>query len=109
MPTATPTLRNGLEFETTFLVNPKQDSEFRFRATHIDGKRAPKVILCSDPRIQPGELCRVRVTSNKKPASKDRGHVEVAYLGQVAFRLDDSLYVDPMLATAIYMHAGDQV
>ncbi|MBK7670566.1 MAG: MoxR family ATPase [bacterium] len=98
MPTATPALRNGLEFETTFFVNQKTDSEFRFRATHMDGKRAPKVILCSDPRIQPGQLCRVRVTSIKKPASKERGHVEVAYLGQVTFRLDDSLYVDPVLA-----------
>lgn len=98
MPSASPPVKNGLEFETTFFVNQKADSEFRFRATHIQGRRAPKVILCSDPRIQPGQLCRVRVVSVKKPASKERGHIEVEFIGQVTFRLDDSLYVDPMLA-----------
>ena len=88
----------GLEFETTFYGNPKKDSPFRFRATHMDGKRAPKVILCDDSRIQPGQLCRVRVTSIKKPASKERGRIEVAFLSHVTFRLDDSLYVDPVLS-----------
>lgn len=88
----------GSTFETTFFANPKKDSAFRFRATHIDGKRAPKVILCDDPRIQPGQLCQVRVTSIKKPASKDHGHLEVEFLRQVTFRLDDSLYVEPLLA-----------
>jgi nitric oxide reductase NorQ protein len=64
----------------------------------VDGKRAPKVILCDDARIQPGQLCKVRITSIRKPASQDRGHIEVEYLGQVSFRLDDSLYVDPVLS-----------
>ena len=91
-------VRVGLEFETVFYANPKKQSTFRFRATHIDGKRAPKVVLCDDPRVQPGQLCRARVTSIKKPASKDRGHIEVEWLAQVTFRLDDSLYVEPMLA-----------
>ena len=91
-------IKNGLEFETTFYVNPKTESPFRFRASHMDGSRAPKVILCNDPRIQPGQLCRVRVSSIKKPASKDRGHIEVDFLSQVTFRLDDSLYVEPMMA-----------
>ena len=90
-------LKDGFEFETIFYSNPKKESAFRFRATHINGKRAPKVILCNDARIQPGQLCRVRVTSLKKPASKDRGHIEVEFLSQVAFRLDDSLYVEPIL------------
>jgi len=93
-----PRLKNGLEFETTFYANPRSEIAFRFRATHLDGKRAPKVILSDDPRIQPGQLCRVRVTSIKKPASKDRGHLEVQFLSKVAFRLDDSLYIEPMLA-----------
>ena len=88
----------GLVFETSFYSNPKKKSPFRFRATHIDGKRAPKVVLCDDARIQPGQLCRVRVTSIKKPASKDRGHIEVEFLSQVTFRLDDSHYVEPILA-----------
>lgn len=88
----------GTTFETTFFSNPKKDSSFRFRATHINGKRGPKVILCDDPRVQPGQLCQVRITSIKKPAAKDRGHIEVEFLRQITFRLDDSLYVDPLLA-----------
>jgi len=91
-------LKNGFEFETIFYSNPKKESPFRFRATHINGRRAPKVILCDDPRIQPGQLCRVRISSLKKAASKERGHIEVEFLSQVTFRLDDSLYVDPILA-----------
>jgi len=93
----TPKLKNGLEFETTFYTNPRKDSPFRYRATHMDGKRAPKVILCDDRTIQPGQLCRVRVTSIKKPAAKDRGHMEVEHLGLVTFKIDDSLYVDPLV------------
>ena len=91
-------LKDGFEFETIFYSNPKKESPFRFRATHVNGKRAPKVILCDDARIQPGQLCRVRVASVKKPASKERGHIEVEFVAQVAFRLDDSLYVEPILA-----------
>ena len=91
-------LKSGFTFETILYSNPKKESEFRFRATHINGKRAPKVILCNDPRVQPGQLCRVRITAIMKPASKDRGHIEVEFLSQVTFRLDDSLYVDPMLS-----------
>ena len=34
----------GAVMEATFLVNPKRESGFRFRATHLDGKRAPKVV-----------------------------------------------------------------
>lgn len=95
---AEPSLKIGSKFETTFYNNPKKESSFRFRATHINGKRAPKVILSDDPRIQPGQLCRVRVRSIRKPVSKDRGSIEVEFLSQVTFRLDDGLYVDPILA-----------
>jgi nitric oxide reductase NorQ protein len=91
-------IRQGLEFETVFHANPRKESPHRFRATRIDGVRAPKVILCDDPRIQPGQPCRVRIVSIKKPASRDRGHLEVEFLCQVSFRLDESLYVDPLLA-----------
>jgi nitric oxide reductase NorQ protein len=92
------TLKVGLEFQTVFYTNPKKESAFRFRATHIDGKRAPKVILSDDARIQPGQCCRVRVTAVKKAASRDRGHAEVELVRQVNFQLDDCLYVDPLLA-----------
>jgi len=30
-------MKNGLEFETVFYSNPKSDSRFRFRATHLGG------------------------------------------------------------------------
>jgi len=88
----------GVTFETVFYSNPKKDSAFRFRATHADGKRAGKVILCNDRRIQTGKVCRVRVTSVKKPGTMERGYIEVEFLAQVNFKLDDSFYVDPLLA-----------
>jgi len=92
-----PKVKNGDVVEAVFYNNPKKESPFRFRATHMNGRRAPKVVLSNDPSIQPGQLCRVRILSVKKPTSKDRGHIEVEYLGKVRFRLDDSLYIDPIL------------
>jgi len=93
--------KNGDTFETIFYANPRKESPFRFRATHMDGSRAPKVILCDDSRIQPGKLSRVRIASIKKPDAKDRGHIEVVFESQVTFRLDDSLYVDPLVAKTL--------
>ena len=43
----------GSTMETTFWANPVEGSGYRFRATHLDGKRAPKVVLCDDPRKLP--------------------------------------------------------
>lgn len=91
-------LKIGFEFETVFYANPKKESAFRFRATHIDGQRAPKVILSNDAQIQTGQVCRVRVASIKKPGARERGHIEVAFVSQPRFRLDDGVYVDPMVA-----------
>ena len=51
-------IKIGTIFETTFYTNPKTESPFRYRATHIDGRRAPKVILSDDARIQPGKICQ---------------------------------------------------
>ncbi len=93
----TPGIKVGQTFETSFFLNPKSDSPHRFRATTLNGKRAPKAIFCSDPEIQPGKLCKVRVTSIKSPASKNRGFIEVEFLGRVDFKLDKSFYVDPIL------------
>ena len=31
--------------ETTLWVNPEEGSRYRLRATHLDGRRAPKVVL----------------------------------------------------------------
>ncbi len=47
-------LHLGAVVEATFWPNPVKDSGFRFRATHLDGRRAPKVVLCDDVRIRPG-------------------------------------------------------
>lgn len=87
----------GQEFETVFYSNPRAESPFRFRATHLDGSRAAKVVLCNDPRIQPGQLCRVRVSQVLKPEAKARGHIEVEWLSAVTFRFDDEIYVDESL------------
>jgi len=43
-----PGVKNGLEFETTFYSNPRKDSAFRFRATHIDGRPASRGLLVPD-------------------------------------------------------------
>jgi MoxR-like ATPase len=91
-------VKEGQVFETVFYANPKKDSAYRFRATHMDGTRAPKVILSDDARIQPGQLCKARVTSVKKPASRERGHIEAEFVSLVSFRLDESLYVEPEMA-----------
>ncbi|MBK8269917.1 MAG: MoxR family ATPase [Planctomycetes bacterium] len=91
-------LEAGFEFETVFYSNPKKESSYRFRATHIDGKRAPKVILSNDSRIQPGQLCRVRVHSIQKPAAAERGSIVVEFVSIPKFRFDDSIYVDPVVS-----------
>ena len=86
MATQNTATKQGQVLETTFFSNPKRESPFRFRATHIDGKRAPKVILCNDSRIQPGQLCKVRIISVKKPSAKERGFIEVEFLSQITFQ-----------------------
>ena len=51
-------LRIGEIVETTFFTNEVKESEYRFRATHLNGRRAPKVVLSSDPHIVPGRPCQ---------------------------------------------------
>jgi len=87
----------GKKFETTFWANPQQDSEFRFRATHLDGKRAPKVVLCDDARIQPGKSCLVSVARVGKPDRTDRGAIEVAFEKMLDFRIE-GIWLDPVVA-----------
>ena len=95
-------LRPGLVFETTFSSNGKRDSGFRYRATHIDGRRAPKVVLSNDGRIRPKQACRVRITRIEKPAARGRGHIEVEYAGPSVFRVDDpTYYLDRAAARAL--------
>jgi nitric oxide reductase NorQ protein len=85
-------LRPGLVFETTFTANGKRESAFRYRATHVNGRRGPKVVLSNDDRIRPGQACRVRVTRVEKPAARGRGHIEVEFAGPALLSADDPTY-----------------
>ncbi|TWU00977.1 AAA family ATPase [Stieleria varia] len=90
-------LNVGMLVETTFWANPVQTSGFRFRATHLNGRRAPKVILCDDARIVPGRPCRVKITAIKKASREDRGSIEVEFDRMLEFQLD-GVYLDPIVS-----------
>ncbi len=90
-------LQPGAVMEATFLVNPKQESGYRFRATHLDGKRAPKVVLCDDARIRPGVPCRVRIKAIHKPQHEAFGSIEVEFVELLRFRIE-GVYLDPVVA-----------
>ena len=83
--------------EATFWANPVEGSRFRFRATHLDGKRAPKVVLCDDARIIPGVPCLVRIKKLDKPEREDRGSIEVEYVRPAPFRIE-GVYLDPVVS-----------
>jgi MoxR-like ATPase len=90
-------LRVGATVETTFWMNPVSESKYRFRATHLDGRRAPKVVLSDDPRIRPGVPCLVRITAVRKPKRTDRGTIEVAFVKHLDFRVE-GVYLDPAVS-----------
>src|SRR5262245_51690928 len=90
-------IKIGAVMETTFWANPVAESEFRFRATHLDGKRAPKVVLSSDPRIRPGTPCLVKIRAVRKPDRDDRGAIEVEFVRTQDFRIE-GVYLDPIVA-----------
>jgi MoxR-like ATPase len=90
-------LKVGLEMEATFWPNPVTGSKFRFRATHLDGLRAPKVVLCDDPRIQPGVPCTIKIVNIRKRKRQDRGAIEVEFLKQKEFQFE-GVYLDPLIA-----------
>ena len=87
----------GKKYETTFSTNPVVDSSFRFRATHLDGKRSPKVVLCDDPRIASGRPCLVSVKSVTKPKRNDRGAIKVDFLKSLDFKMD-GIFLDPVVS-----------
>jgi MoxR-like ATPase len=87
----------GRVMETTFWANPVAESDFRFRATHLDGKRAPKVVLSSDTRIRPGVPCLVKITAVSKPKRADRGTIEVELVRPLDLRLE-GVWVDPIVS-----------
>jgi nitric oxide reductase NorQ protein len=87
----------GTVMEATFWANPVADAGFRFRATHLDGRRAPKVVLCDDPRVRPGVPCMVRVTAIRKPEREDRGAIEVEFVRSQELKLE-GVYLDPIVS-----------
>src|SRR5262245_40673543 len=90
-------IRVGAVMEATFWANPVAESGFRFRATHLDGKRAPKVVLSNDARIRPGAPCLVKITAIRKPERSDRGAIEVEFVRAQEFRLE-GVYIDPIVS-----------
>ena len=87
----------GRVLETTFWANPVAESSYRFRATHLDGQRAPKVVLCDDPRIRPGIPCLVKIVEVSKPDREDRGHIAVEFVSTQEMRLE-GVYLDPSVS-----------
>jgi MoxR-like ATPase len=87
----------GSVMEAVFWANPVEDSKFRFRATHLDGKRAPKVVLSDDVRIRPGVPCLVKVEVVSKLERTDRGAIEVSYVRPAPFRIE-GVYIDPIVS-----------
>jgi MoxR-like ATPase len=90
-------LTPGRTVEATFFPNPAEASEFRLRATHLDGRRAPKVVLTNDPRIVAGVPCLVRVVTVHKPEREDRGRIEVEYVNRAPFRIE-GVWLDPTVS-----------
>ena len=87
----------GRTVEATFWPNPLPESQFRLRATHLDGRRAPKVILSNDDRIVVGVPCVVRILAVHKPERDDRGRIEVEFVGRAPFRIE-GVYLDPSVS-----------
>jgi MoxR-like ATPase len=90
-------IKIGTLMEATFWPNPVDDSGFRFRATHLDGIRAPKVVLCDDPRIRAGIPCQVRITAVRKPQRDDRGAIEVEFVQAQELKLE-GIWLDPVVS-----------
>ena len=93
-------LKVGGVHEATFWANPVEGSAFRFRSTHLDGRRAPKVVLCADPRVHPGVPCRVKIKSISKAEHDGRGFVEVDFMEVLPFRLE-GVWLDPVVSKKI--------
>jgi nitric oxide reductase NorQ protein len=87
----------GKTLEAVFWPNPHKDSKHKLRATHLDGRRAPKVVLSTDPRIVAGAPCMVKITAINKPEREDRGSIEVAFVSAAPFRIE-GVYLDPIIS-----------
>ena len=90
-------LNLGQVMEATFWTNPVAESGYRYRATHLDGRRAPKVILSDDPRIRPGVPCMVRLKGIEKQKRTDRGKIDVEFVQLLQFKLE-GVWLDPVVS-----------
>jgi MoxR-like ATPase len=91
-------IKPGTVMEAVFEPNPIEKSrEFLYRATHLDGRRAPKVVLSKDPRIRSGVRSLVRVTRMEKKKRDDRGYIEVELLQALEFEISD-VWLDPVVS-----------
>lgn len=73
-------------------------ARFRVRATHLGGIRAPKVVLSADPRITPGQPCRVRIKAVHRLDAPRRGYIEVEFVSGSPLGFEEGIYVDPSVA-----------
>ena len=89
-------LKKGSVFRTVFHINPRSGSQHGFRATHANGQRAEKVILC-DADIEPGVTYEVRVRSILRPKADNRGAILVEPLRALTFDLGEDIYVPEIL------------
>jgi nitric oxide reductase NorQ protein len=90
-------LTPGRTVEATFWPNTAEKSPWKLRATHLDGRRAPKVVLSNDERIVPGVPCVVRIVAVHKPERDDRGKIEVEFVARAPFRIE-GVYLDPVVS-----------
>ncbi|MDX2092023.1 MAG: MoxR family ATPase [Kofleriaceae bacterium] len=90
-------LTPGRTVEATFWPNTAEHSDFKLRATHLDGRRAPKVVLSNDDRIVAGVPCLVRIIEVLKPDREDRGRIEVEFVSRAPFRIE-GVWLDPVVS-----------
>jgi MoxR-like ATPase len=90
-------LTPGRTVEAIFWPNTAEVSQFKLRATHLDGRRAPKVVLSNDDRIVAGVPCLVRILAVHKPERDDRGRIEVEFVSRAPFRIE-GMYLDPVVS-----------
>lgn len=90
-------LQVGAILTATFWPNQVRDAKFRFCATHLDGRKSPKIVLCDDPRIRAGFPCQVKLKAIHKQNRPNFGSIEVEFLSQQEFKIE-GVYLDPILA-----------
>ncbi len=86
----------GRTMTAVFRTNDQADSPYRVRASRLDGRRSPKIVLSKDVRIVPGVPCLVRVLSITKPGVPDHGLIEVEWAAPSPFQLD-GVWLDPQV------------